>query len=358
MLAALLAVGCIAAAVAFAVLAYRRDWRWTGLPGDDSVAGSPRPAKTLWDWLQLLIVPLVLAFAAFALSTAQSGRERRQEDRREAEQRRLEARRAAREQAAADDRAREETLHTYLQQMSELITQHGIRAVTHGSPNADTATLARTLTLVTLRRLDGRRKGLVVQYLLEAKLITRTWVWRSTKRGLERGANPAPTVSLAGADLREAVMPSSLFAFIDAGGPRGAWRTNAAVFDETDLERADFRGASVEGVSFDYADLTNANFRGSTVSTASFRGACLSGASFRDAKEGLLNAGPDFSLTAGSEVDFSHAWLENASFLDARLANASLNGARTRGVRWPPHWTPTGLRMNANEARQLCRDHR
>jgi hypothetical protein len=84
MLAALIAVLAIAAAVAFIALAYRRDWGWTGLPadpGDGSPTHPPRPAKTLWDWLQLLIVPLVLALGAFALNAAQSDRDREQEDR-------------------------------------------------------------------------------------------------------------------------------------------------------------------------------------------------------------------------------------------------------------------------------------
>jgi hypothetical protein len=69
MLAALLGLLAVIAAVVFTVVAYRRDWRWTGLPanpGDGTPANPPRPAKTMWDWLQLLIVPLVLALAAFA----------------------------------------------------------------------------------------------------------------------------------------------------------------------------------------------------------------------------------------------------------------------------------------------------
>jgi hypothetical protein len=41
----------------FVALAYWRRWEWTGLPaahgvGEDGTV--ERPAKTLWDWLQLL----------------------------------------------------------------------------------------------------------------------------------------------------------------------------------------------------------------------------------------------------------------------------------------------------------------
>ena len=165
-------VGVLVLSVAvFTVLAYRRGWRWTGLPadaGDGSDAHPPRPAKTLWDWLQLLVVPLVLALAAFALNAAQSDRDRRQEERRALQQRLLEDRRSARDRATAEDRARED-LGTYIRQMSDLITRHGVLWA-RSQADANTRALARTLTLVALRRLDGPRKGLVMQFLLEEGL--------------------------------------------------------------------------------------------------------------------------------------------------------------------------------------------
>src|SRR3712207_3068093 len=40
---------------------YRYKWQWTGLS-----------KKTLWDWMQLLIIPIVLAIGAFALNQLQS----------------------------------------------------------------------------------------------------------------------------------------------------------------------------------------------------------------------------------------------------------------------------------------------
>ena len=44
-----LGIMAIATFVIFAILAYALDWEWTGFPGN-----------TLWDWLQLLLVPLAL----------------------------------------------------------------------------------------------------------------------------------------------------------------------------------------------------------------------------------------------------------------------------------------------------------
>ena len=76
--------------------------------------------------------------------------------------------RCLRQRKAAEDRAREDTLRSYLQQMSDLITDHDLRS----QRRTDTQTLARTLTLVALRHLDPLRKGVVVQFLVESGLIT------------------------------------------------------------------------------------------------------------------------------------------------------------------------------------------
>ena len=50
MLAVSIGVITLAAAVGFTTMAYRRGWRWTGLPadpGDGTPTVPPRPAKTL-----------------------------------------------------------------------------------------------------------------------------------------------------------------------------------------------------------------------------------------------------------------------------------------------------------------------
>lgn len=56
-----LVFGCVAilAAVAFIIVAYRRRWAWTGfVTGPGRGAPDGQASKSLWDWLQLLIVPL------------------------------------------------------------------------------------------------------------------------------------------------------------------------------------------------------------------------------------------------------------------------------------------------------------
>jgi hypothetical protein len=143
-------MGCAGAFVAlggFVVLAYWQGWQWTGLPAAPAGTGAEkRSAKTLWDWLQLLGIPVSLALLVFLLSDAQSRRDERR----------------------AVDAERENTLRTYLAQMSDLMLD---RELLRSKPGADARKVARTATLTAVRRLDGRRKGLVVQFLAEARLI-------------------------------------------------------------------------------------------------------------------------------------------------------------------------------------------
>ena len=109
----------VAAAAAFIVAAYVRRWEWAGFAGSP---GSGQGSKTLWDWLQLLVIPLGLAAVAFALNAAQSNREQRREDRR-----------AAVERSIVSDQRREDALRLYLQQVSDLILDRGLLTSRAGS---------------------------------------------------------------------------------------------------------------------------------------------------------------------------------------------------------------------------------
>src|SRR5690606_19890710 len=52
---------------------------WTGLPAHAGPSGELVPAKTLWDWLDLLIVPLFLAMAAYILEGSRKRSDQRVE---------------------------------------------------------------------------------------------------------------------------------------------------------------------------------------------------------------------------------------------------------------------------------------
>ncbi len=114
--------------------------------------------KTLWDWLQLLIVPAILIGVTFAWSATQTRSDNRREDQR------IRADKAAAEKARQD-----ETLQSYLDQMSSLMLHEKLLT---SKPGDGVRAVARTVTLTALRRLDGERKAEVVRFLYEALLVT------------------------------------------------------------------------------------------------------------------------------------------------------------------------------------------
>lgn len=192
--------------------------------------------KTIWDWLELLLIPLVLAAGGLWFSQAERRNEQAAAERN-----------ARRERALADAQAQEAALQAYLEQMSGLLIDQGLR---NSTPDAEVRVVARAWTLTVLRRVKGERKGTVLRFLHESGLI-------NTENTI---------VSLAGANLRRANL-------------RGANLYKANLF-EADLRRADLREADLGeadlrhlrhlrqtasfGVILGSANLSEADLRGST----------------------------------------------------------------------------------------------
>ncbi len=162
-IAAIVIVALIALAV-FVFAVHTFGWDWTGLnggygqvtvhtPTKDTVVP---PAKTLWDWLQLLIVPLVLAIGGFWFNQIQKDREQKA-----AEQR------AKTEQTIAEDNQQEAALQEYINKMSDLLIDEELCKPT---AKEETRKVARVRTLTVLPRLNGKRKGIVLQFLYDWRL--------------------------------------------------------------------------------------------------------------------------------------------------------------------------------------------
>src|SRR5215212_1978769 len=99
-----------------------RDWtgvgerRWKTAP-DEQV----QPSKTVWDVLQLLIVPVILVGVSLLWSASQSKSDsNREEGRIEADNKR-EDRRIAADRAAAENVLEDTTINDYFRQMSDLM---------------------------------------------------------------------------------------------------------------------------------------------------------------------------------------------------------------------------------------------
>jgi Pentapeptide repeats (8 copies) len=161
------------------------------------------PTKTLWDWMQLLLVPLMLAIGGFWLNQIQKSRDERAIEQRDKT-----------EHEIARDKQREDLLQTYLDRMSELLLEkqlhspaspYEIRNVTRD----EVRNVARVRTITVLFQLDARRIGYVFAFLREAGLMSTT----SESIVSLKGANltkinfsqaRVEQADLSGADLSEA----------------------------------------------------------------------------------------------------------------------------------------------------------
>jgi len=189
---------------------------WTGFgPGIDS-KGNETPAKTLWDWLDLLLVPLLLAIAAWWLDGS-----------RKASELRVEA-----------DRQRQKTLDDYLESMTQMLVQQELP----GQKSDAARRIARTRTLAALRSLDGGRKAQILQFLYEAGLIGRD-----------------PVVQLNGADFSNAELDEAVLRHAELRGVHfeGASLKNS-ILAEADLRGSDFSRADLTGANLKEANLTQA----------------------------------------------------------------------------------------------------
>lgn len=294
------------ALVVFVVVAYQREWRWTGLSEirrpkcDDE---DLQPGKTLWDWLQLLVIPLALAGLAFLLNRAQTEREQRREDDRVKQQR-----------ATSADAAREDTLRAYLTQMSELMLD---RRLLRSKPRSDVQAVARIATLTAVRRLDGERRGLAIKFLHQARLL--------------RGAK----VDLAGADLRRASLRDAPFDHGDLSDTDlgGADLRGAILFRATLLD-ADLRGAAMRGAVLVGADLSRANLQDANLEDVTPVGARLTLANgqltlmFRSNRRGVIRLDAN-RQPAGSYKDLVG---ENTDLVEANLRRANMRSALQVGA--------------------------
>lgn len=112
--------------------------------------------KTLWDWLDLLIIPAVLALGVLWVNWISQRNEQRRADRENQIEREI-----------ASERNQETVLQTYLDRMTELLLKENLR---NSQPEDEVRTVAKTRTLTILRSLEKERKNTVLGFLVEAEL--------------------------------------------------------------------------------------------------------------------------------------------------------------------------------------------
>jgi Pentapeptide repeats (8 copies) len=252
------------------ILGYWLTWNWTGFS-----------AKTLWDWLQLLFVPIILAIGGFWLNQIQKSREERTAKHRTED-----------EQKIATDNQHEAALQAYIGNMSELLLNEHLGELTpEGKPQPEynkVRQIARVRTLIVLERLDTERKRNVFLFLLEAGLIDKDKTIIGLRRahldGVNlRGAHLSKThlsgVDLKGADLSEANLSGADLMGTDLRG---------AKLNRTNCGKALFSGADLSGADLSEADLREANLGAMYFNEAEISPAFRSGADLIDVGGGRV----------------------------------------------------------------------
>jgi uncharacterized protein YjbI with pentapeptide repeats len=249
--------------------------------------------KTFWDWLQLLIVPLVLVIGGFSLTTLQDSRQR----------------------AIEDQRAQDTALQAYLDQMGNLLLEKDLRT---SKEDSEVRTLARARTLTVLARMDPSRRYDVMQFLVEAELV-------------QEVEGRGPIIGLGGAQLRDVELETDLH-----GADLSEAELSGAYLEWTKLSGANLRSASLNNVApfglgktdLVYAKLIDADLSYADLSYADLRYARLIDADLSGAD--LSDVDLDAANLRGailSEADLSDAELSYADLSDANLSGANLRGA-------------------------------
>src|SRR5215207_5265515 len=237
-------------------------------------------------WLPIvgaLLVPFVIALGIWAITWQLD---------------KLENQRAEAERELAEQRAQDEVLQAYLDQMSLLILDRNLLEVEQGNPVHEQGdpvhTLAQALTSTAILRLDAEHNESLTHFLITSSLSVRSEVSARLLRGSTlshaklSGAH-LPNADLGDADLSSADLSNALMvnANLIVADLSGADLSNA-LLDNADLvahlPNADLSSARLIGADLSDANLLGADLSDANLSSANLENANLSGA------DGITNA--------------------------------------------------------------------
>lgn len=257
---------------------------WTGFRG-----------KTLWDWLQLLGTLAGLGAIAFGIITFNIQR---------AAERQLET-----------DRAREAALQAYLDRMTNLLLDEGLRELpptpgrdptrdilSGSSLRAQPQAFARAHTLATLPGLDSNRQKVILRFLHDSALI------RRDSKVVTIEPFPLPPSPPRLAILQDAELSGADLSGGDLDLPDV--NLHGAKLVDTNLSQLTLRNSDLSNTL-----LINANLTNSILEFADLCGAQLMNADLRNA---------DLRMTLLLNANLSGADLRNAKLGGAKLGDARM----------------------------------
>jgi hypothetical protein len=206
--------------------------------------------KQAWDWLDVLVFPVVLAVGAVWFQRTEAKRDsQRQQAQQERDRLHAEEQRRS-EELAVEKNFQAAALEAYLDQMSNLLVEKELR---NSPADSDIRALAQARTLTMLLRLEPARKRHPLKLVAQMHLI-------------DKGN---PTIKLPHADLNDANLKEVTLIDVDLTDVdlRGADLTDANL-RRTVLADADLRGANLRGADLTGANLTDADLRGARYDAA------------------------------------------------------------------------------------------
>ena len=299
-----------------------------------------QPGKRLWDWLQLLLIPLALFLIAYIFNSWQ----------------------AASNQQVEDKSQQEQVVGDYLNQMSTILLKYNLHDSKPGDP---IRALAQAYTLTALDRLDSGHKSIIVLFLYRADLLKyHYYLHQETDCGDPKALKKQfpdenPLITLSQGNIEGVTINNLGLSCIDLHN----MELNGSNFSESDLNRADLGLSFAMNADFSYTsmiaanmfflDLENANLQGAQLQFANMKGVCLAHARLDHAdlqradlrvyhhfiSQPMLYCGQTLpsSVISGNKstpipANLSDAVLTNADLTDANLSGSDLEGANLEGA--------------------------
>lgn len=244
--------------IAFLIrLCYVNQWAcpsWMGFNSYIAPNGDYYPAKTLWDWLELLIVPIVLGLGAYWFSY---------QDRKK-------------EYDIAQRRQYEQVIASYLEKMADLMLTQKLRT-SIDDLESEPRNVAQALTITSLRILDLEHQNTIFSFLRDT--------------GLDRILNKASmqSLELSGAKIflmnldRANLWKANLYKALLFNSSFESAILYGANLSKTDLSDTNLKSIKARKASFEESDLRNANFANADLREANFTGANIKGANLEGA---------------------------------------------------------------------------
>jgi uncharacterized protein YjbI with pentapeptide repeats len=259
-----------------------------------------KSGKTLWDWLELALVPALLLLLSYQLQQIEKDRADQHEQ-------------LASDAAAAN--LRNEAQQAYFDRMAKLLLDKELKNELFSKRQANSTEIdnsvldvARILTVTILKRLEGDKEltDEVLYFLREVELLEFV---------LENAI--LKNIKLVKPDLYRASLNRANLENIDLKG---------ATLILADLEKAILKNAQLESVTLTEANLMGAHLEGANLKNANLEDANLKKASLVGAKlEEASLAGADLEGANLKETDLENAHLEETKNLTIEQVKAATN---------------------------------